>query len=582
MLTFDQEVNKYAIKLKQNEDKYMDEMPLKIFCGTYNLNGKLIDESLFSWFCKHEHCDIYVLGFQELCELSTSTFLLASDWNEKESNLLECLQKDLGSKELIAKCRLWGIVLYVYARKKLVKHIKDVSWASVATGILNTLGNKGTVGISMKVYDTRVCFLCSHFASDTSQLERRNADYRYTCENLRFEVPNQRNEFLDIDSHSIIFWLGDFNYRIETLSLSETLSFIADGNFETLLEFDQLTRQLNKKRVFVDYREGSLHFKPTYKYTVKSDVYDMITNANGIQTVSGRGSSTAKPKLPSWTDRVLWKCMDSNDMVELVQYSAIQTITISDHKPVYGIFNVKLKQINKEKHRKYLDSLLKESDRKQNEDRPKIKLLSDAELNFGSLSFYQTKTMEIELKNDGQTNVSFDTFVHFVHPKDGNTLKFEENHFGPNAAHNQPQTTSISTLYNQWFKIKPYKLDSFKPNSIVKIQLSVDFNQYNLVRLNRRLHLEDILVIKCLGGNDLFVNIVCDYVPTIIGASLKALGTLSQPFVKCDMCKFFNQTEENFRQTELLVDCCAVQMNTHFGKFNLLFCFFESLSRICK
>jgi hypothetical protein len=157
-----QEATKYVSQLKQNEDKYMNEIPLKIFCGTYNLNGKTIDESLFSWFCKHEHCDLYVLGFQELCELNTTSFIMSSDWNEREASLLESLKKDLGSKELVGKVRLWGIALFVYARKKLAKYVKDVAYSSVATGILNTLGNKGSVGISMRIYDTRICLLCRY------------------------------------------------------------------------------------------------------------------------------------------------------------------------------------------------------------------------------------------------------------------------------------------------------------------------------------------------------------------------------------------------------------------------------------
>jgi phosphatidylinositol-bisphosphatase len=405
-------------------------------------------------------------------------------------------------------------------------------------------------------------------------LERRNADYRYTCENLRFEMTNQQNEYLDIDSHSIVFWLGDFNYRIDTLTLNDTLKLIMEADFDKLLRFDQLSRQLNEKRAFLDYKEGSVRFRPTYKYTVKSDVYDMVTNANGVQTVSGRGSSTVKPKLPSWTDRVLWKCTDSVDMVELIQYSSIQTITISDHKPVYGIFNVKLKQIDEVKYRKYFDLLLKESDRKQNEDRPKIKLMSEAEINFGRLSFYQTKTLEILVKNDGLSNVSLDTYVHFVHPRDAkSTLKFEENHFGQHksdSTQSKSHSTSISTLYNQWFKVKPYKIDSFKSNSIMNIKITVDFNQYNLHRLNRRQHLEDILVIKCLGGNDLFVNIVCDYVPTIMGVSLKGLSTLTQSFDKCNLAELFSQTEEHIKQTEMSVDTLAIEINTHLCEHKII------------
>lgn len=43
-------------------------------------------------------------------------------------------------------------------------------------------------------------------------------------------------------SHDYVFWVGDFNYRID-LSKTEAERLIKDGNWKDLLAADQLTKQ---------------------------------------------------------------------------------------------------------------------------------------------------------------------------------------------------------------------------------------------------------------------------------------------------------------------------------------------------
>jgi phosphatidylinositol-bisphosphatase len=230
------------LRLKQREDDYTIKEKIKIFCGTYNLKGKTVDENLQPWFCFHESCDLYVLGFQELCELTTSSVLLNNDWVDRENTLIHHLNQVLGGNkklnlEFFKLNRLWGILLVIYARRDLIKSISDIMMDSVATGILNTLGNKGSVAISFKIHETRVCFLSSHFASDTEHLEKRNADYRYTIEKLKF-YSDKSNDLIDFDSHHLTIWVGDFNYRLNNLSLEKTLELINKNDFEELLKYD--------------------------------------------------------------------------------------------------------------------------------------------------------------------------------------------------------------------------------------------------------------------------------------------------------------------------------------------------------
>ncbi len=62
------------------------------------------------------------------------------------------------------------------------------------------------------------------------------------------------------------------------------------------------------------YKEGELTFPPTYKFDPGTDVYD----------------SSGKSRVPSWCDRVLWRC--NTDAVELLQYTHVPQLKVSDHR----------------------------------------------------------------------------------------------------------------------------------------------------------------------------------------------------------------------------------------------------------
>lgn len=65
--------------------------------------------------------------------------------------------------------------------------------------------------------------------------------------------------------------------------------------------------------------EGEISFIPTYKYDIDSDVYD----------------TSKKRRVPSYTDRILYKQPPEPDLITLQQYDTIQEIRISDHRPVF-------------------------------------------------------------------------------------------------------------------------------------------------------------------------------------------------------------------------------------------------------
>ncbi len=118
---------------------------------------------------------------------------------------------------------------------------------------------------------------------------------------------------------------------------------------------------------------------------------DLVQQAN-------HNSNVAKIKLPSWTDRILWRAVNTN--IKLIQYSCINTITISDHKPVYALFDIEVKNIDEKKFNKIYDSLLKDSDKKINDQMPRISI-DQYFLKFLNCKFYDQNSEYLVVTNEG-------------------------------------------------------------------------------------------------------------------------------------------------------------------------------------
>ena len=91
---------------------------------------------------------------------------------------------------------------------------------------------------------------------------------------------------------------------------------------------DQLRNQRGKGLVFEGFSEGKVSFKPTYKYDPGTDDYD----------------SSKKARIPAWTDRILYRTVDEEvrKRLQLCNYDAQNLFKISDHRPVFALFNVRI------------------------------------------------------------------------------------------------------------------------------------------------------------------------------------------------------------------------------------------------
>jgi hypothetical protein len=181
------------------------------------------------------------------------------------------------------------------------------------------------------------CFVCAHLSAG-QKIDPRLSDYNSISHQLRFGV--NRNYALGIADHDLVFWLGDFNFRIG-LTYDEVVRRTYEQDWEYLLRFDQLKNAQREGLAFRGYDEAPIGFAPTYKYNRGTDIYD----------------TSEKQRVPAWTDRVVWRrTPDINPL-----FYGRNELLFSDHRPVKACFEVAVRTIERDKLKKLESELYRQA-----------------------------------------------------------------------------------------------------------------------------------------------------------------------------------------------------------------------------
>lgn len=172
-----------------------------------------------------DYIDIYVLGLQEVVDISSPTEALRPYTDQTVSlrwrtALEEVLPKNYRK---IAEQQLMGLLLFVYAAPEVAEIVSEVSSTTVGTGLMGYMGNKGAVATRIVLDEsTRLAFVNSHLAAgaDKGAVERRNWDAAQVLQRLSFtSISGAVGEIYGsaerLDDQDAVFWFGDFNYRLQ-------------------------------------------------------------------------------------------------------------------------------------------------------------------------------------------------------------------------------------------------------------------------------------------------------------------------------------------------------------------------------
>ncbi|KAJ1563226.1 inositol polyphosphate 5-phosphatase [Cladochytrium tenue] len=254
-----------------------DELSLKAFISTWNLNGRLPHDPTpvlpdFSSAEEEESLDFVVVGTQEFprgASRSAWSSTLNDPWTARLSRRL----KEAGREySLVHSARMGSVHLAVFVRADMFASITDVVCGQLATGPYKIFGNKGALTIS-------------------------NFDFT--------------------------FWFGDLNYRVNgTRGVIDRL-ITTDDRIEVLLSNDQLSHELRRGAAFAGFFEAPIDFLPTYKLD---------------RTSNGGYDTSRKARIPSWTDRILVRAAaDRGLRADVEAYGCRDGHGFSDHRPVAAV-----------------------------------------------------------------------------------------------------------------------------------------------------------------------------------------------------------------------------------------------------
>jgi len=301
---------------------------IRAFLGVWNLHGKQAPPDIGAWVATQPKHHIYVVGTCE-GERSIAKSLVFPGKTRWEQQVRDHLGEDyymIGSQTLSA------IHVMVLVHKCLWKYCWDVRTGCVATGFANVIGNKGGTHIGFKLGHTSLLVINAHLAAHRNKMRERTQ----SLSRILLESPIRYSKVVSgvNKEYDRVFFIGDLNPRLEA-TRSEVDTWLADGQLAKCLERDQLLpllrADLGADGISGDtaaglwplFEEATIAFPPTYKFDADTDRYD----------------TSKKGRVPSWTDRILWK---RSAQIKPLAYGSVQSLWCSDHRPIFGQFEVEI------------------------------------------------------------------------------------------------------------------------------------------------------------------------------------------------------------------------------------------------
>lgn len=325
------------LKYIYDQEESNNNDSLLVYCLTYNLQANIpTNEELYALFPDVKSYDLIAVNTQE-CQKSITSSFFNSDKDEWEHLLTDFFRQF--DYENIAKNNLGAMNLMIFSTLSKHNNISVIKTGTIKTGFLNIVSNKGAIGISVQYLNKNLLFINCHLTHGTENAARRNDDFNRIRKSLTLNFSSSINnskvdansykEVLSSDDiYDCIIWCGDFNYKLN-LSLEQAKQLIDEKNYDKLLEYDQLLNDnLADINVGKDYLEGKITFMPTYKFLKDENDYNF-------------------ERIPGWTDRILYKAREIND-ISLLEYNVNASIKISDHRPVYAVFKIKISDKEKD------------------------------------------------------------------------------------------------------------------------------------------------------------------------------------------------------------------------------------------
>lgn len=347
-------------------------------CKPGHLQHSPEDNTFFrDYLTAREPPDIFIFGFQELVDLEDKKVTAKSffkskkkepdeqqhmssqyrAWRDYLGKSLDDFMPASASYTLVHTASMVGLFTCIFVKSTERPRIRNIHASEVKRGMGGHHGNKGAIIVRMVLDDSSICMVNCHLAAGQTQTMHRNNDIAEILEANTLpsyplhdgEVAQHSDVFASggdgsmVMDHEICILNGDLNYRIDTMGRDSVIKHVQQGNLARLLERDQLllSRRKNPGFRLRAFQENQIKFAPTYKYNVHTDQYD----------------TSEKRRAPAWCDRILYRGLGR---VKMDEYRRWDQIRVSDHRPVSGRLQLRVKTVDPDKREIVWDKCRKE------------------------------------------------------------------------------------------------------------------------------------------------------------------------------------------------------------------------------
>jgi endonuclease/exonuclease/phosphatase family metal-dependent hydrolase len=287
-----------------NYQFYTRETPIRVSFLTWNVASRDPSNDLIVDLSKvfrvpAASADIVIIGFEEIDMSFKSVVTGSSSASDRWTDVINMAKKLVTDCEfdLLASESMGGVYCAALAKSGINPPVSKSHIHALKLGANGMLANKAAVVFHCSIGETSLVTITCHLAPHDQNWEQRNSQWHELVEGLT-------------ENPDYIVVMGDLNYRI-VKTYEQCVDLIRQGKLEELFACDQLHTTQGSDAIIGRFSEPAIRFNPTFKFDKNCDVYD----------------TSAKHRVPSWTDRILIRTGDPRIRTGLENAIAFETDT---------------------------------------------------------------------------------------------------------------------------------------------------------------------------------------------------------------------------------------------------------------
>ncbi|CAL9750622.1 unnamed protein product [Musa acuminata subsp. burmannicoides] len=120
-----------------------------------------------------EEAQVYA-GLKRVCQSSGNLGMIWPEQQEASDVLdsIDDMSKPSSRYFRVVSKQMVGVYVSVWVCSRLRRHVNNLKVSPVGVGLMGYMGNKGSVSVSMTLFQSRLCFVCSHLTSGHTEADQ--------------------------------------------------------------------------------------------------------------------------------------------------------------------------------------------------------------------------------------------------------------------------------------------------------------------------------------------------------------------------------------------------------------------------